>query len=105
VRLSTTDGGGRPVLSTGKGACETKLTHVVFTRDASGRERLYVNGVEKALRTRPGTFSTWNEKFLLYAGNESFEERPWSGTLRLAAVYSQALTAADVVRNFKAGVE
>jgi hypothetical protein len=38
-------------------------------------------------------------------GNESFEERPWSGTLRLAAVYSQALTAADVVRNFKTGVE
>jgi hypothetical protein len=105
VRLSTTDGGGRPVLSTGKGVCETKLTHVVFTRDASGRERLYVNGVEKTTRTRPGTFSTWNEKFLLYAGNESFEERPWSGTLRLAAVYSQALTAADVVRNFKAGVE
>jgi hypothetical protein len=64
-----------------------------------------VNGLERTMRTRPGTFSTWNEKFLLFAGNESFEERPWSGTLRLAAVYSQALTAADVVRNFKAGVE
>jgi ferric-dicitrate binding protein FerR (iron transport regulator) len=105
VRLSTTDGGGRPVLTTGKGAAETKLTHVVFTRDASGRERLYVNGVERTMRTRTGNFSSWSDKFHLFAANESFEERPWSGTLRLAAVYSQALTAPDVVRNFKAGVE
>ena len=105
IRLSSTDGGGRPVLTTGKGVVESKLTHVVFTRDASGRERLYVNGVERTMRTRTGNFSTWNDKLHLYAANESFEERPWSGTLRLAAVYSQALSAADVVRNFKAGVE
>jgi len=105
VRLSTTDAGGRPVLTTGKGVAETRLTHVVFTRDASGRERLYVNGVERTMRTRTGTFGSWNEKFHLFVANESFEERPWSGTLRLAAIYSQALPAADVVRNFKAGVE
>lgn len=105
LRLSSTDSGGRPVLTTGKGVAEPKLTHLVFTRDASGRERLYVNGVERTMRTRTGTFSTWNEKFHLFAANESFEERPWSGTLRLAAIYSQALPAADVVRNFKAGVE
>ena len=105
VRLSTTDSGGRPVLTTGKGVAEPKLTHLVFTRNAAGQERLYVNGLERTMRTRPGTFGNWNEKFHLFAANESFEERPWSGTLRLAAIYSQALPAADVVRNFKAGVE
>jgi len=105
VRLSSSDSGGRPVNTTGKDVCETRLTHVVFTRNAAGQERLYVNGVERTMRTRAGNFGTWNEKFHLFLANESFEERPWSGTLRLAAVYSQALTAADVVRNFKAGVE
>ena len=105
LRTSTTDGGGRPPLSTAKGTCSALLTHIVFTRDAKGSERLYVNGLERTMRSRAGNFGTWNDAFHLYLGNESHEERPWSGTLRLAAVYSQALPAADVVRNFKAGVE
>jgi hypothetical protein len=103
LRLSSTDS-GRPDALDGKGVCERERP-AVFTRNAAGQERLYVNGLERTMRTRPGTFSTWNEKFHLFVANESFEERPWSGTLRLAAVYSQALPAADVVRNFKAGVE
>jgi hypothetical protein len=105
LRTSTTDGGGRPPLSSGKGTCEAKLTHVVFTRTAAGQERLYVNGVERASRVRAGTFATWNDGFHLYVGNESFEERPWAGTYRLVAIYSQALSPAEVVRNFKGGAE
>ncbi len=106
LRISTTtDGGGRPALSAGKGSSETKLTHLVFTRTAAGQERLYVNGVEKGARIRAGTFATWNESFHLFLGNESFEERPWSGVYRLVAVYSQALSPAEVARNFKVGVD
>jgi ferric-dicitrate binding protein FerR (iron transport regulator) len=105
LRTSTTDGSGRPALSTGKGVAEPKLTHVVFTRTASGQERLYVNGLERAARVRPGTFASWNDAHHLYLGNESFEERPWAGTFRLVAIYNQALSTAEVVRNFKGGAE
>jgi len=105
LRTSTTDGSGRPPLSTGKGVAETKLTHVVFTRSAAGQERLYVNGLERATRVRPGTFASWNDAHHLYIGNESFEERPWAGTFRLVAIYSEALTTAEVIRNFKGGAE
>jgi hypothetical protein len=105
LRISTSDGGGRPLLSTAKGSCEAKLTHLVFTRTAAGQERLFVNGAERAARSRSGSFATWNETFHLFMGNESFEERPWAGTLSLVAIYSQALPPAEVVRNFKAGLE
>jgi len=105
LRTSATDGGGRPALSAGKGSSEAALTHLVFTRTAAGQERLYVNGVEKGARVRPGTFATWNETFKLFLGNESFEERPWSGVYRLVAIYSQALSPAEVARNFKVGVD
>ena len=54
---------------------------------------------------RGGNFSTWTDAFHLFMANESFEERPWSGTYRLVAIYSQALSPADVARNFKVGVE
>lgn len=105
LRTANTDGGGRPPLSAGKGSSEAKLTHVLFTRTASGQERLYVNGVERASRVRAGAFTSWNEAFHLFMANESHEERPWSGTYRLAAIYSEALTPAEVARNFKVGVE
>jgi hypothetical protein len=105
LRTSTSDGGGRPALTAGKGSSETKLTHLVFTRSAAGQERLYVNGAEKGARVRAGTFATWNETFKLFLGNESFEERPWSGVYRLVAIYSQALSPAEVARNFKVGVD
>lgn len=105
LRTATSDGGGRPPLSSGKGTSETKLTHLVFTRTAAGQERLFVNGVEKAARVRAGNFSTWNPGFRLFLANESFEERPWSGVYRLVAVYSQALSPAEVARNFKVGVD
>lgn len=105
LRTATTEGGGRPALSSGKGGSETKLTHLAFTRTAAGQERLYVNGVEKAARVRAGNFSTWNDGFKLYLANESFEERPWSGTYRLVAIYSQALSPAEIARNFKVGVD
>ena len=105
LRTASTDAGGRPALSAGKGGSETRLTHVVFTRTAAGQERLTVNGIERATRSRAGNFSTWNDAFHLFMANESFEERPWSGTYRLVAIYSQALSPADVARNFKVGVE
>jgi len=81
------------------------MTHLVFTRTSAGAEKLYVNGLERASRTRSGTFATWDAAFRLIAANESTEERPWTGDLRLLAVYSRALLPAEVARNHKAGTE
>jgi outer membrane biosynthesis protein TonB len=105
LRLAETDGGGGPHLLTPKATSETKLTHLVFTRSAAGAEKLFVNGVVRATRTRSGTFATWNGAFRIILGNESFEERPWTGDYRLVAIYSHALTDAEVARNHKAGAE
>jgi hypothetical protein len=105
LRTSATDGGGRPRVLTPKGALEARLAHVAYVRHANGQERLYVNGVERAGKSRSGTFSTWDDTYRFHLGNEATEERPWQGEYRLVAVYARALVPAEVARNFKLGVD
>ena len=105
LRTSETNAGGGPHLLTPRGTGESRMAHVVFTRSAAGVEKLYLNGQERASRTRSGTFAGWDAAFRLIAANESTEERPWTGDFRLLAVYSRALLPVEVARNFKAGTE
>ncbi len=105
LRTSTTNPGGDRPLASPRRLVEPELTHVVFVRSAAGVERLYVNGVERSLRSRPGSFATWNAAFRLELGDERTQERPWSGTYRLVAVYSRALAPAEVKRNFIVGAD
>jgi hypothetical protein len=86
-------------------SAEPKLAHVVFTRTASGQERLFVNGVERARASVPEPSRAGTIAFHLYLGNESHDERPWAGTYHMVGIYSQALTPAEVIRNFKVGAE
>ncbi|RIK70441.1 hypothetical protein DCC62_22730 [candidate division KSB1 bacterium] len=83
-----------------------ELCHVVYTRKTTGLIRFYLNGVDPAPSTRPritGDFSNW-EEFELALANELSLDRPWLGELHLIAIYSRALTAAEVKKNFEAGV-
>ncbi|MBO0929880.1 SdrD B-like domain-containing protein [Fibrella aquatilis] len=93
--------GTSPQLNIG-GVSTTAPQHVVFTRDAAGNEAVYLNGVSVYTGTRPGTFSNW-EDALLTIGNEVSYDRPWSGTIYLAAVYNRGISAAEVTQNFNAG--
>ena len=103
VRLDTTDGGGGAPLETPLGIVRPRLTHLVFTRAASGAERLYVDGELRSSRIRPGAFGTWNPDAPLTLGDELTEERPWEGVFRRVAVYSRALGLPEIRRNFELG--
>jgi hypothetical protein len=77
LRTSTTSDNGRSSLSTAAGSLTTELTHVVYTRDASGVARIYLDGVQRALGPVGGDFSNWDTSFRLALANELTEDRPW----------------------------
>jgi RHS repeat-associated protein len=106
VRLRTTttgNNGTNPSVSTPAGSLSTDLTHVVYTRDAAGQARVYLDNVEVVSATIGGDLSNWDETYPLALANELTEDRPWLGELHLVAVYSRALDAAEVERNYDAG--
>ncbi|WKN43951.1 fibronectin type III domain-containing protein [Tunicatimonas pelagia] len=77
------------------------IQHVVYTRQADGREKIYVDGSEVASGNRPGNFSNW-AAYPLLLGNEEGAERPWLGTYYLVSAYSRALSLAEVQQNYLA---
>jgi len=107
ARLRTdlpTDNNGNPQLISADGTADLSLQHVVFTRDSSGVERLYVNGVEVATQNKTGTFSNWID-FPLHLMNESGGSRVLLGDLHLVAIYDRDLSLAEVQRNYSAGAD
>jgi hypothetical protein len=86
------------VLEAGKVA--TILSHLVYTRDASGRARFYVNGEQVGDCTVAGDFSNWNGNYRLGLGNEFKDERPWLGELHLVAIYNRALRPDEIKQNY-----
>jgi len=103
LRTTQTSVNGLPAVITPAGTATTALTHVAYTRRADGRATLYVNGQDRGILDIDGTLETWDERMPLVLANELTEDRPWLGVLRLAAVYSRALAAAEVVHNYEAG--
>ncbi|MFM1932057.1 MAG: hypothetical protein RL226_1360, partial [Bacteroidota bacterium] len=105
ARLRTSNSGlnGSPFFATSNGAANQNLQHIVFTHASNGSERLYIDGVQVATGTRTGDFSNWTDNYRLALGNEIDADRPWLGTFYLAAVYTKALSQAEVQQNFNAG--
>ncbi|HEU5101417.1 MAG TPA: LamG domain-containing protein, partial [Roseiflexaceae bacterium] len=103
VRLHTDKTGDdkQPALTTPEGTLTTALQHVVYTRDAAGQARLYIDGVLQAADSRAGKLE-WNNKYQLALPNEPGGDRPWLGEYYMVAIYSQALTAGEVQSNFTA---
>jgi hypothetical protein len=105
LRTTTTDRNGTPSLSTPAGTLTTELTQVVYTRDAGGQARLYLDGIEQAQATVAGDFSNWDTGYRLGLANEFGEERPWLGEFHLVAIYSRALDATAIAERFQTGAE
>ncbi|MEW5956352.1 MAG: PKD domain-containing protein [Chloroflexota bacterium] len=106
MRLRTTatnNNGSDLTLSTPGGSLTALLSHVVYSRDASGLARFYLDGVEVASTTIGGDLSNWNSGYPLLLANERTGDRPWLGELHLAAIYDRALSPAEVQHNFEAG--
>ena len=103
LRTSTTNQAGSSTLSAA-GSATLNLTHVAYTRDAAGNVRIYVDGALSASSTLTGNFSSW-ASYKLGIANELSSGQPWRGDLHLVAVYSRALSAAEVRQNFLAGAD
>lgn len=96
IRADMTDANGLPSLSSPSGTAVTALTHLVYTKDAAGRGRLFVDGEEQASGDLGADLSKWDDGFRLAIANESSQDRPWKGTYHLIAIYDRALSPEEI---------
>jgi hypothetical protein len=103
LRTTATTTNGIPSTPAPAGTATTRLTHVLFTRQADGTTRLFINGKQQATAQIKGDFGNWNDSFALSLADEASGGRPWLGTLHLVAIYSRPLSAKEVTQNYTAG--
>jgi len=108
LRTSATALTGMPQLQTPNAAMalQASLQHVVLTYDPVNGRQIYVNGVNVggADPQKGGTISNWDSTFALVLGNEVSGDRSWQGLIKFVAVHSRAMSAAQIMQNFNAGV-
>jgi hypothetical protein len=105
LRTTSTNNNGEPGLTAPAGSATLALTHVVYTRSATGQTALYIDGQQVSTGTTGGDFSNWNGGSEFALGQEVNGRDEWLGTLHLVAVYSRALTGGEVQQNFLAGAD
>ncbi|PSR19015.1 hypothetical protein C8255_04520 [filamentous cyanobacterium CCP3] len=109
VRTSETNANASDRALAGGTLTPGTLTHVVCTRQASGQTRLYLNGKVVAQRAIAGSLANWDDSFALSLGHELgsslSQDRAWLGDFHLVALYSSALTDAEIATNFEVGAD
>ncbi len=104
VRTTSTDNNGVPGINSSAGTVSSDgFDHVVFTREADGTAKFYVNGTERVSTTLSGDFSNWNDSYLMSFGNEFGVDNHWEGLMNFIAVFDRALTNSEVLRNYNFG--
>lgn len=103
LRTTQTSANGLPAVVSPPGTATQSLTHVAYTRQSNGQATLYVNGQARGTLRVAGNFNNWDNSMVLMLANELSDDRPWLGLYRLAAVYSRALSAAEILHNYEAG--
>jgi hypothetical protein len=107
-RSSTTDSNGQPSVITAAADedLQATLQHVVITFDPVAGRRVYVNGefTGDADQNVPAAISDWDDTFAFVLGNEVSNDRQFQGVYRLVVVHNRALTPAQILQNFDAGV-
>jgi hypothetical protein len=108
MRSSGSDLNGMPQLATPTAAMvlQASLQHVVLSYDPVNGRQIYVNGQNTGVTDpqKGGTISNWDDTFALVLGNEVSTDRSWQGLIKFVAIHDRALTAAQILQNFKAGV-
>jgi hypothetical protein len=108
LRSSNSDLNGMPQLQTPDSTMvlQASLQHVVMTYDPINGRQIYVNGVNQNVPDpqKGGTISNWDSSFALVLGNEVSGDDSWQGLIKFVAIHSRALTAAQVLQNYNAGV-
>jgi hypothetical protein len=103
LRTTWTSANGLPPVITPPGSATASLTHLVYTRNTSGRAMIYINGQERVVLDIPGQMTNWDTSMPLMLANELDGDRAWLGEYRLAAIYKRALSSAEVLHNFSIG--
>lgn len=102
-RATGTSTNGIPSTDTKSKTVQTKLTHIAYTRDRSGRTNIFLNGKSVQQGKAGGGTNNWDNSFPLALGDELVGGRRWLGTYHLVAIYSSRLSPAEVMQNFRAG--
>lgn len=100
-RVRSTDSSNRGIPAVDADKAAANLTHLVFTRAASGERSMYVDGSLRGQNVVLGDLP-WNDQ-PLSIGDEAGANDPWLGTFHLMAIYDRALSPMDVARHFTAG--
>lgn len=82
------------------------LQHVVYTRDASGNAKFYINSLLVQGVEITGDLSNWDVSYgfgLFNELNYPTDTRTWLGDIFLVAIYSKNLTAAEIEQNYTEG--
>jgi hypothetical protein len=87
-------------------ALQAALQHVVLTYDPINGRQIFVNGVNQNIADpqKGGTISNWDSTFALVLGSEVSGDNAFQGEVKFLAIHQRALTAAQVMQNFNAGV-
>jgi hypothetical protein len=108
LRSSNANLNGVPQLQTPDAsmALQAALQHVVLTYDPVNGRQIYVNGVNQNLTdpNKGGTISNWDSTFALVLGSEVSGDNAFQGEIKFLAIHQRALSAAQVLQNFNAGV-
>ena len=97
LKTTRTNDNGTPNRKSRAGAVRVgELQHVVFTRDAGGEERMYVDGELQYSGRVGGDFSTWGVHCRLALFNEMTLDRSFKGAIRNVAIYDRALSQVEV---------
>jgi hypothetical protein len=109
LRSSTSTGlNGLPQVATADAAMllQASLQHVVLTFDPVNGRQIYVNGVNAGVTDpqKGGALANWDNTFALVLGNEVSGDRSWQGLIKFVAIHNRALTTAQILQNYNAGV-
>ncbi|MFZ0498760.1 MAG: LamG domain-containing protein [Steroidobacteraceae bacterium] len=108
ARSSKTDtNGGTPLLTNVNGTfAQAALQHIVLTYDPVNGQKIYVNGqfTGDVDPNGGGSLANWDDTFALVLGNETTGDKQWLGEIRFLAIHDGALTPAQVLQNYDAGV-
>jgi len=77
--------------------------HILYTRNAAGVARLYLNGIARATKAMGGDFALWDTQARLRLATDSTGVHFWLGEYQLVAFYNRALNATEVQQNYAVG--
>ncbi len=102
-RTTATDRNGMRSLETSSGQLKPVLTHVVYALDRASNATIYLDGKQAARRKIGGSPANWEQSYRFALANELTNDRTWLGDFHLVAIYSRALSEAEIRQNLEAG--